>query len=133
MADKVLYIVRGVSGAGKTSLAKSIVGDSNYFEADHFFEDEDGNYNFNAGMIGEAHRCNRQVVELAMLTGTTPLAVSNTFTRLWEFKEFMDLAKQYEYTCFVITVENYHGCASIHAVPTDKITEMVERYELKLV
>ena len=40
--DKILYIIRGIPGSGKSSLAKSLGG--KHVEADMYHLDENGNY-----------------------------------------------------------------------------------------
>ena len=39
--EKVLYIVRGISGSGKSTFAKTLGGQ--HYEADMFFINENGN------------------------------------------------------------------------------------------
>ena len=42
--EKILYIVRGIPGSGKSTFAKTLGGI--HIEADQYFVDGDGNYNF---------------------------------------------------------------------------------------
>ena len=91
--EKVLYIVRGVPGSGKTTLAKQLT--ANVFEADHYFYDNDGNYNFIPSEIKEAHKECQQFVGYAMESGIQKIAVSNTFTQEWEMKPYFELAEKY--------------------------------------
>jgi adenylate kinase family enzyme len=42
----VLFLIRGLPGSGKTSFASAIWNDYAVCEADKFFYDKDGNYNF---------------------------------------------------------------------------------------
>jgi hypothetical protein len=46
--------------------------------------------------------------------------------------EYFELAKQYGYQVFTIIVENRHGGVNQHGVPTDKIQQMKDRFEVKL-
>lgn len=52
-----LIIIQGLPGSGKTTLAKEVSSQFNipYFEADQYFEDKDGNYNFNPKYLHSAH------------------------------------------------------------------------------
>jgi undecaprenyl diphosphate synthase len=53
---KELFLVRGLPGAGKSKLAKSIAGSNGYVkEDDMYFVDGDGNYRFNPKEIKLAH------------------------------------------------------------------------------
>ena len=128
--EKVLYIVRGVPGSGKTTLAKQLT--SNVFEADHYFYDNDGNYNFIPSEIKEAHKECQQFVGFAMESGIQKIAVSNTFTQEWEMEPYFELAKKYGFKVFTIIVENRHGGVNEHGVPEDKIEQMKNRFEIVL-
>jgi hypothetical protein len=102
------------------------------FEADHYFYDNDGNYNFIPSKIKEAHKECQQFVGYAMESGIPKIAVSNTFTQEWEMEPYFELAKTYGYKTFSIVVENRHGNESIHGVPEDKLEQMKSRFEIKL-
>jgi predicted kinase len=128
--EKVLYIVRGIPGSGKSTLAKQLT--ANVFEADHYFYDNDGNYNFIPSEIKEAHKECQQFVGYAMESGIPKIAVSNTFTQEWEMEPYFELAKTYGYKTFSIVVENRHKNESIHGVPEDKLEQMKSRFEIKL-
>ena len=128
--EKVLYIVRGVPGSGKTTLAKQLT--ANVFEADHYFYDNDGNYNFIPSEIKEAHKECQQFVGFAMESNIQKIAVSNTFTQEWEMEPYFELAKKHSYKVFTIVVENRHGGVNQQGVPEDKIEQMKNRFEVKL-
>ena len=128
--EKVLYIVRGVPGSGKTTLAKQLT--ANVFEADHYFYDNNGNYNFIPSEIKEAHKECHQFVGHAMESGIKKIAVSNTFTQEWEMEPYFELAKKHGFEVFTIIVENRHGGINQHGVPEDKIEQMKNRFEIKL-
>jgi tRNA uridine 5-carbamoylmethylation protein Kti12 len=53
MTNKILYIVRGIPGSGKTTFAKSL--NCPVFEADMFFVNSQGIYNFDYTKIKDAH------------------------------------------------------------------------------
>ena len=128
--EKVLYIVRGVPGSGKSTFAKQLT--ANIFEADHYFYDNDGNYNFIPSEIKEAHKECQQFVGFAMESNIQKIAVSNTFTQEWEMEPYFELAKKHSYKVFTIVVENRHGGVNQHGVPEDKIEQMKNRFEIKL-
>ena len=128
--EKVLYIVRGIPGSGKSTFAKQLT--SNVFEADHYFYDNDGNYNFIPSEIKEAHKECQQFVGYAMESGIPKIAVSNTFTQEWEMEPYFELAKKYGYMVFTVVVENRHGGKNVHNVPEDKIQTMKDRFQINL-
>jgi predicted kinase len=132
---KTLYIVRGMPGSGKSTFAKSIGGI--HIEADQFFM-INGEYNFDITKIKLAHKYCQNQTEAWMKTdgvqvNNDKIVVSNTFTQEWEMKPYFELAEKYGYIVFTVIVENRHGRKNIHDVPEDKIQQMKDRFEFKLV
>lgn len=132
---KSLYLLRGLPGAGKSTLAKKL-GDA-HFEADMYFTNENGQYIFNGADIKKAHEWCQNEVQLAMILNHTSglnesIVVSNTFTQEWEMEPYYKLAETYGYRVFSLIVENRHGGENLHNVPEDKIKAMRERFEVKL-
>ena len=133
--EKILYIVRGIPGSGKSTFAKTLGGI--HIEADQYFVDVDGNYNFDGGKIKLAHEyCRAQTAAWMRTDGTQVnvdrIVVSNTFTQEWEIKPYFELAKEYGYKVFTIIVENRHDGKNVHEVPEDKIQMMKDRFEVNL-
>lgn len=125
-----LYIIRGIPGSGKSTFAKNIV--NVYFEADMFFVDGNGVYNFDATKLGKAHSWCQHSVASAMKLGVDKIAVCNTFTKKWEMDPYFLLANEFGYRVFSIIVENHHGGKNIHSVPEEKMEEMKNRFEVQL-
>ena len=130
---KQLFLLRGLPGSGKSTLAKSLAKKDYYHkEADMYFVDGDGNYKFVSSQIKEAHKWCQDEVELLMKYEHSPLIVSNTFTQEWEMKPYYELAEMYGYLVFSLIVENRHDGVNEHGVPTDKLEQMKNRFEIKL-
>ncbi len=135
---KVLTLVRGLPGSGKSTFANTITNEFSVCEADKFFYDKKGNYNFDATKLSAAHEWCRNQVETRMKDNEVnpqfypEIVVSNTFTKEWEMNEYFELAKKYEYKVFTIIVENRHGGVNQHGVPAEKIEQMKNRFEVKL-
>jgi predicted kinase len=134
---KNLYLLRGLPGAGKSTLANQIGG--THFEADMYFINKNGEYIFNGADIKKAHQWCQSQVELAMIQNhitygldSSDIVVSNTFTQGWEMEPYYKLAESYGYGVFSLIVENRHGGENIHGVPEDKIEEMRVRFEFRL-
>lgn len=126
---KTLFLLRGLPGAGKSTLAIAL--GAKQFEADMYFINETGGYNFNPAKIKDAHKWCQDNVETAMGWGLT-IAVSNTFTQEWEMEAYYNLAKKHGYTVFSLVVENRHGGVNAHNVPTETLEKMKNRFEIKL-
>jgi predicted kinase len=134
----VLFLVRGLPGSGKTSFATAIWNDYAVCEADKFFYDKEGNYNFDPTKLKEAHAWCKNEVESKMIEHQNnqqyypEIAVSNTFTQEWEMEDYFKLAEKYGYKVVSLIVENRHGGKNVHGVPEDKLEIMKNRFEIKL-
>ena len=132
--EKVLYIVRGIPGSGKSTFAKMLVGDRDYRhkEADMYFVDVEGNYKFEPSKIKDAHKWCQEEIDNLMRLEHSPVVVSNTSTQEWEMEPYFELAKTHGYKVFSIIVESRHGGTNQHEVPEEVLTKMRERFEIKL-
>ena len=127
---KTLYIVRGLPGSGKTSLAE-IVAPGHVFSADDFFYDlGEGRYAFDPTRLKEAHEsCQRRTRE-ALTSGAERVAVANTFTQSWEAEVYFKMAHEHGYSSFVVECQSDFG--NVHDVPPEAIERMASRWEPKL-
>ena len=129
---KTLIIIRGIPGSGKSTLAKLLVPEEQIFEADKFWYDKEGNYNFDMSRLYQAHMWCQQELEFAMEGNYDRLVISNTTTTEKEIQPYLDLAKKYDYRAVSLIVENRHGNESVHNVPIEVIDKMKDRFSMKL-
>jgi len=127
---KQLILLRGLPGAGKSTLAKAFKTWEHY-EADMFFMRGNG-YEFDATRLKEAHQWCQDLVWMAMKRDEPTIVVSNTFTQEWEMDAYYKLAKQYDYMVHSIIVENRHEGVNEHNVPAEKLEQMKNRFQIKL-
>jgi predicted kinase len=138
MIPKILTLVRGLPGSGKSTFANTITNEFSVCEADKFFYDKEGNYNFDGSKIKLAHVwCFNQVRIRMEDNKLNPqfypeIVVSNTFTQEWEMEKYYELAEEYGYKVFSIIVENRHGGINQHGVPAEKLEQMKNRFNIKL-
>jgi predicted kinase len=127
---KELFLLRGVPGAGKSTLAKSLGG--MHIESDKYFMDGD-EYKFDPSKLKDAHAWCQFIVEEEMnYLKEERIVVSNTFTQEWEMQPYYDLAEKYGYRVYSLIVENRHGNKDVHNVPEEKLVQMKQRFEIKL-
>ena len=127
---KTLILLRGLPGAGKSTLAKAIGGV--HFEADMYFVDENGNYKFDGSKINDAHYWCQNKVRLSMESGAEKIVVSNTFTQSWEMEYYKMIAEVNGYIVHSVIVENRHDGVNQHDCPPDKIDMMRARFQVVL-
>ena len=124
---KKLYIIRGLPGSGKSTLAKALVIAHRHKEADMYFMSDDGAYQFHSYLLKEAHEWCYQSVENLMKRSDNDVAVSNTFSRTWEYEPYFSLAVEHGFTPMVIECQNDFG--NTHGVEQSVIDAMKERWE----
>jgi predicted kinase len=132
---KELFLLRGVSNAGKSTLAKSLGGIN--IEADMYFINN-GEYKFDASKLKQAHNwCQSQTGAWMSTDGqqvnVDRIVVSNTFTQEWEMKPYFEMAEKYGYRVYSLIVEKRHNNFNDHNVPDEKLNEMAKRFEIKLI
>lgn len=133
MANKVMIIIRGLPGSGKSTIADNLeyalgihVGKVASCEADDYFL-VNGEYMFDKNKLPEAHRHCYNKAEFAMKDNFDYVIVSNTSLSRGEYMRYIDLARQYDYKIQVIDV---HGeFESVHGVPQEQLERMEQRWE----
>ena len=126
-----LILLRGVSGAGKSTIAP-MFKNAVLVSTDDFFLDEYGDYIFDANSLIINHQKCQLAVDMMMQDNEELIVVHNTFTKEWEMNVYFDLARKYEYAVHTIIVENRHGSKNVHDVPQDAIKAQVERFSVTL-
>ena len=132
-----LILLRGLPGSGKSTLAKIILqlrstDEPEILSADDFFEDKEGDYNFDPTKLKEAHNYCQFRCSERMRQQKAKIVVANTFTQEWEMDEYFKMAERYNYRVHTVVVENRHGNENVHGVPEDKLQQMKNRFEIKL-
>lgn len=135
---KTLMILRGLPGSGKSTLASIFANgignteDISIREADHYFYDEAGKYNFDLSKLHQAHMACQAGVVGDMIEGVSLILLSNTSTTEKELKPYVLMAETYGYNVVSLIVENRHGSKSVHGVPEETLNKMKERFSVKL-
>ena len=126
-----LILVRGVSGAGKSTIAP-MFKNAVLVSTDDFFLDEYGEYVFDANSLVINHQFCQIAVKMMMKDKEELIVVHNTFTADWEMDAYFDLAREHGYAVHTIIVENRHGSKNVHDVPQDVVKAQKERFSVTL-
>lgn len=124
-----LIIIRGLPGSGKSSRANILVKEipgAIHVEADMYFMKDTMKYDYDPIKIRKAHSWCVDSAKIFLSQGNTVI-VSNTFTRFWEMKEYIEYCKKHNITFEIITNMNNYG--SIHDVPEEAMKNMADRFE----
>lgn len=124
-SQPTLLLVIGLPGAGKSTFARTVPNASNY-EADMFFVDKDGNYNFDRNRIKEAHEWCQRMTERDLSAGKN-VVVSNTGLQRWEREKYYEIARRCGARVQVKTMTGNYG--NIHDVPEEVLDAMRKRFE----
>lgn len=129
---KSLFILRGLPGAGKTSLAEALEIKAVCSADDYFVHG--GNYVWKVEQLHAAHDWCQRKCRRFMKKQIDKIIIANTFTSARELKPYQDLARQFGYTVFSIVVENRHGGTNVHNVPEETLEKfrnrLIENIEL---
>jgi predicted kinase len=135
---KLLIIMRGPSGSGKSNLASALLIVSKYgtiCSADHYFM-RNGVYSFDYQKLPAAHEQCQRYCEVALSKEKSPVIIDNTNLSRWEVDPYLKLGLKYNYAIRLALPETpwqfdpselHRKC--IHNVPKQKLREMVEKYE----
>ncbi len=135
MESKNLILLRGLPGAGKSSLANVLSESEKYpvFAIDHYFTNKiTGEYVFNFAENYLAYQQCENLCKEALKQGITKVFIDNTFTLGWELTPYFKLAAEFDYMLYVITVEKYHDNKNVHDISQEQLEKMAEKYKVKL-
>jgi len=147
---KKLYILRGLSGSGKSTYARGRWPDMQAdrfrrdcgvpsfpvcVSIDHEFMDEAGEYEWDIKQLApKIASANIRLVRL-LRDGVETVIVDNTHSRLWEYHLALDLAYAFGYEDVIISLYD-GGCTDeelfercVHNVPLEIIAGQRERWE----
>ena len=141
--NKVVFVMRGLSGSGKSTVVESITRvfpEAVVCSADHFFvELGNGVYQFDASRLKDAHADSQRRFQSAMDRRVKTIVVDNTNVMRWEMNSYVNAAGKHAYP--VILVESKTpwrmdpkelAAKNSHGVPEEVLRNKVKQFELVL-
>lgn len=135
---KIVYILRGFAGAGKSILAQAIVSGTEGIicSSDDFFT-EDDEYTYRRSVYTQAHMACKAKFKKATEKGISPIVVDNTNARWKSFAYYRTWANRNGYTISVVGVNIPDDEVQIEelrkkafsGVPKEKFDEWFDRWE----
>jgi predicted kinase len=133
---KQVKIMRGISGAGKSTCAKVLVSAAAAADrkgiicsADKFFVDHNG-YNFDINNLGEAHNwCMREFIR-ALQDDMDLVIVDNTNIAIEDISPYVAVGRAFDYEVEIIQVNTSPEVAAarnVHQVPIERVLHMYKR------
>ncbi|XP_055373309.1 NEDD4-binding protein 2 [Condylostylus longicornis] len=143
---KIMVLMRGPPGCGKSYLARQLVkfldppGKYDYktfiCSADDYFYDINDRYVYQPEKISDAHEFNQKKVRKKALEGWSPLIIDNTNIKIWEMLVYVQIAIQYGYLIEILEpLTPWRNSASKlaiknkHGVTKEKIRRILMNYE----
>jgi len=120
----MLYLIRGLPGSGKSTLAQTLP--AKHIEADMYFVNRRGKYQFDPKKLPQAHAWCQQQARNLLREGKS-VVVSNTFVEHWEMKAYLDLADEFDAKVEVVVCRGEYE--NIHGVPAENIEKMRARWQ----
>ncbi|XP_058048604.1 NEDD4-binding protein 2 isoform X2 [Ahaetulla prasina] len=138
-AGHVLVLLRGLPGSGKSYLARVLLEDNPcgiILSTDDYFYQKNGQYQFDADSLADAHEWNWKRAKEAFEKRITPIIIDNTNTQAWEMKPYIALSQQHKYKVIFREPDTWWKFKpkelerrNVHGVSKEKIKRMLERYE----
>ena len=127
--NKNVYIMIGVPGGGKSTwIRNNIHGKTLIASADHFFEDEQGKYNFDKSKLPAAHKqsFNRFIQGLED-PEIENVVLDNTNTKKKSMRDYVMEANLRGYPVTIVVIQadiNKAAARNTHGVPLETIARM---------
>ncbi len=129
---KIAYIMRGVSGSGKTPRAKELAGENGsiHSTSDYFMVGD--KYFFDRDLQRTYHEDNYDAFVESLALGVPVVICDNTNVKKWEYTRYIEAAENYGYQVRIETMphpEPEIASKGAHKVPAEQIQRQIDRWQ----
>jgi ABC-type polar amino acid transport system ATPase subunit len=115
-------ILRGCSGAGKSSFCDLINDPKVVCCADDFYMDDQGNYNWDANLIPQAHAaCRAKFDQFVNDDAVENIIIANTNTKPSDWKYYEEKSLEAGRRVIFVVLEHRHDGVNVHRVPQEAL------------
>jgi predicted ABC-type ATPase len=130
---KVVYIMRGVPGSGKSTRAMELAADGGIIHSTDSFFYNDGKYRFDKERLQEFHDKNFEAFCESIKNNIPIIVVDNTNTKHAHYARYVEAAKQAGYLVEIISLPHptaeVAASRTLHNVSTQTIQQMIDEWE----
>ena len=119
-----LTLIRGLPGSGKSTLAKTY--HAVHLEADMYFINKQGKYQFDPLLLKDAHVWCQQQCKFFLSRGED-VVVANTFIKRWEIEPYRQLATLFNATLVITVCRGEFN--NIHHVSLSTLKKMKKNWQ----
>ncbi len=101
---KFAYIMRGVPGSGKSTVAKQLAGDVGVIHSTDELFYGDGDYKFEGEKLKEYHQKNFNAFKKSLEEGIPIVICDNTNIKKWEYERYQKTAEELGYIVAIVTL-----------------------------
>ncbi len=128
-----VYIMRGVSGSGKSTKARELAGTTGMIHSTDDYFMKDGVYKFDPRLLGRNHMRNFSAFKDSLNRNVLIVICDNTNSRHWEYKKYEEEAKNHGYEVEIVQMPHPEPAVaakrSAHGVPETTIRRLLTRWE----
>ncbi len=121
---KILYVVRGPFGTGKTEFARTIT-ENVVSSWDYYMQYGENKWNSKLKPYADKHCVNQ--TEMLMDKGVETIAVTSSFSTNCDIDIYYDLAEKFGYKVFCLVMDNRNIEEYKKDVPHEVVTDQAER------
>lgn len=129
----IAYILRGVPGSGKSTIAKHLTAGGGVIHSTDDFFYVNGKYIFDYRKLSEYHEKNFEAFCRSLKEGVSVVVCDNTNVRRKDFEPYVRAAEDAGYVAAVVTLPHpdpeVAAQRNVHNVSADTISRLIKAWE----